>query len=155
LDCLKILLNEGADVSAKDESEWTPLHDAAFYGHAMCVREIIAGGRRRREWRGVNAQNDDGDTPLHCASIVGHADCVMELMANGADCVLRNGSGLSAVEVAVQHGHAECVYAMVTCQRGRVKEEGKGEEVNVALLELIRISMSGREGPTLGSSKET
>jgi len=51
----------GADVNAKDESESTPLHSAALFGHKEIAELLIAKGAN------VNAKNDGGETPLDWA----------------------------------------------------------------------------------------
>ena len=51
----------GADVNAKDESESTPLHSAALFGHKEIAELLIAKGAN------VNAKNDGGRTPLDYA----------------------------------------------------------------------------------------
>ena len=51
----------GADVNAKDESESTPLHSAAYWGHNEIAELLIAKGAD------VNAKDDYGKTPLDWA----------------------------------------------------------------------------------------
>ncbi|KAH0619086.1 hypothetical protein JD844_018734, partial [Phrynosoma platyrhinos] len=40
-DIVKLLLNHGADVNAKDNELWTPLHAAATCGHINLVKILI------------------------------------------------------------------------------------------------------------------
>ena len=58
----------GADVNAKDESESTPLHSAAYWGHKEIAELLIAKGAD------VNAKDDYGKTPLDWAEKVNEAD---------------------------------------------------------------------------------
>ena len=51
----------GADVNAKDESESTPLHSAAYWGHKEIAELLIAKGAN------VNTKNDSGETPIDWA----------------------------------------------------------------------------------------
>ena len=59
---IKQHLAAGADVNAKTESGWTPLHEATDWRHEEIVELLIAAGAD------VNAENVDGYTPL------GHAE---------------------------------------------------------------------------------
>ena len=57
----------------------TPLHDAAFKGHAAVVSALLAAGAD------PNARNSNGFTPLRVAATLGHAAIVSALRAAGAD----------------------------------------------------------------------
>lgn len=61
---LKLLHSLGANPEAKDSLGRTPLHNAAIYGKAPCMRELIAVLH-------VNSQTLDyqGHTPLHAAAL--------------------------------------------------------------------------------------
>lgn len=65
----------------------TPLHDAAYYGHASVVELLISYGAK------VNAQADNGCTPLHNA--VDHENKWMTelLIKNGANLLIENAWG--------------------------------------------------------------
>ena len=52
-------LAAGADVNAKANDGWTPLHWAAWESHKEIAELLIANGAD------VNAKNDVGDTPLN------------------------------------------------------------------------------------------
>jgi ankyrin repeat protein len=79
------LVGAGADVSAKGESNVTPLHLAAFYGHAQIAEELLKAGAD------VNAGGyRHNDTPLHVAALHGHANVVKMLLAHGADANAEN-----------------------------------------------------------------
>ena len=58
------LIHYGVDVTAQDETLFTPLHLAAFSGSAETVRLLIAHGAN------VTAQDISNKTPLHLASLV-------------------------------------------------------------------------------------
>lgn len=44
VDTVKVLLDAGADVNAKDLTGWTPLHAAAFNGNLQIVRLLLEKG---------------------------------------------------------------------------------------------------------------
>jgi ankyrin repeat protein len=56
------LLENGADVNAKRDDLWTPLHLAFHVGNLKAARILL---EHRAD---VNARNDDGQTPLHLLS---------------------------------------------------------------------------------------
>ena len=61
LEAVKQHLAAGADVNAKNDYGWAPLHDAAMLGHKEVVELLIAKGAE------VNATADTGATPLGLA----------------------------------------------------------------------------------------
>ena len=63
-DIVRQLIHYGADVTAQDETLFTPLHLAAFSGSAETARLLIAHSAD------VTAQDISNKTPLHLASSV-------------------------------------------------------------------------------------
>ncbi len=61
IQVVKHNIANGADVNAKDESESTPLHSAALFGHKEIAELLIAKGAD------VNAKIVAGTTPLDVA----------------------------------------------------------------------------------------
>ena len=59
-----VLLEHGADVTARDNTHSTPLHRALSLGSPDIVRLLIEHGAD------VNAPNRDHKMPLHLASVV-------------------------------------------------------------------------------------
>lgn len=55
---VKLLIEGGADLEAKDESSRTPLHHAAMYGHEAVVKLLLERGAK------VDAEEYDGWMPL-------------------------------------------------------------------------------------------
>ncbi len=80
---VRVLLDAGAPVEARDGSGNTPLHWATGYGCVPCVARLLAHGAN------VNATRNDGGTPLHRA----HATTVPALLAAGANVQARDRSG--------------------------------------------------------------
>ena len=74
----KILLQNGADVNANDNYQWTPLHLAAYYGDSKIAKLLLENGAL------VNAKNIDGKTPIHLAANKGHSEVVEILLKYGA-----------------------------------------------------------------------
>jgi len=62
LDAVQFLLERGADVNARREDLWTPLHLAVDIGEVKMARVLI------EHHADVNSQSDEGLTPLHLLS---------------------------------------------------------------------------------------
>ena len=73
------LLDCGADVNARDDEDWTPLHLAAENGRLDFVQMLLEHSAA------INAPADGGETPLHWASKKGQVDVVRLLLEHGAD----------------------------------------------------------------------
>ena len=70
IEAVKQHLTAGADVNAKTESGWTPLHEAARSGRKEIAELLIDKGAD------VNAQGQYMGTPLHYAAGEGHMEIV-------------------------------------------------------------------------------
>jgi len=77
IDCLRLLIENGADVNIPNKYNYTPTHIAAEKGHVDCLRLLIENGAD------VNKANQFGYTPTFIAANKGHADCTSLLKAAG------------------------------------------------------------------------
>jgi len=103
-DVAEFLLNNKADVNAKDWEGQTPLHDAAKNGHKDVV-ELLASKAE------IDAKDNSGFTPLHMAAIYGHKDVVKLMIANGAEYNIGDAAVLGDLEQvkALLNGHPDLV----------------------------------------------
>ena len=98
-EVVSFLIEKGADVNAKRDDGWTPLHSAAYKRREDTARVLIAAGAN------VNAKTKWGTTPLHAAVSRGYKgpnneDVVRLLLEKGAEVNARDNSGNTALDVA-------------------------------------------------------
>ena len=106
IDCVKTLVEEGADVNRGDDRHETVLMRAARSGHVNVVDALLKAGAD------VNRADTDGNTALIHASVKGQVDCVKSLIKAGAD-VNTVSRYQTALIVAAEGGHFACVEALI------------------------------------------
>ncbi|KAJ6780463.1 hypothetical protein PWT90_01829 [Aphanocladium album] len=134
-----LLLENGADIEAKDRYSRTALCWAAGNGHADVVRLLLEKGAD------IAAKNRYSRTALCWAAGKGHAAVVRLLLENGADIEAKNRYSRTALCWAAGKGHAAVVWLLL--EKGADIEAkdrysrtalwwaaGKGHEVVVRLL---------------------
>ena len=72
------LINNGANLMAKDKDGNTPLHFASMMGNDLIVHKLISKGVN------VNATDNQGVTPIFLANYCGHSNIVNILRNAGA-----------------------------------------------------------------------
>jgi ankyrin repeat protein len=103
---IKLLLEKGADIEARDEQGKTPLIRAATYGQAGIARLLLDKGAR------IEARDPDGATALISAACGGCVsidmgdtfDCVQLLIDQGANVGAKTKGGGTALMVAASFG---------------------------------------------------
>uniref|UniRef100_A0ACD5ZSN3 Uncharacterized protein n=1 Tax=Avena sativa TaxID=4498 RepID=A0ACD5ZSN3_AVESA len=112
-----LLLENGADVNARNIYGQTALMQACRSGHWEVVQTLLAF--RCNVWK---ADGLSGRTALHAAAAGGHVRCVRLLLADaggGASgdrvrYVNRAASGgVTALHLAALHGHVDCVHLLI------------------------------------------
>ncbi|WP_353282647.1 ankyrin repeat domain-containing protein [Wolbachia endosymbiont (group A) of Pogonocherus hispidulus] len=97
LDVVEYLISKGADFSAKDKLNSTPLHSAAAEaGKLDIVKYLVNRGAD------VNAQSKYCSTPLHYAAESGELDKVKCLIDKGADINAKDGYGWIPLHCAAE-----------------------------------------------------
>ena len=102
-----------ADITLKAEMNENVLHIAASYGSETIMKMLL--DKLKSDARNgllsssssascvtdvINARTYDGDTPLMHAAFHNHRGCVRTLLVHGADMMIRNGKGQTAMEIA-------------------------------------------------------
>ncbi|XP_068185586.1 ankyrin repeat and SOCS box protein 9-like isoform X2 [Antennarius striatus] len=85
------------------ESDWSPIHDAAFNGRLLALQRLIAQGAC------VNLNTLDKVSPLHGACIQGHVACAKLLVEKGANVNSSTVGGETPLSEACARGHVACM----------------------------------------------
>ncbi len=115
IEAVKQHLAAGANVNAKDDDGWTPLHGAAYEDQKEIAELLIAKGAD------VNAKDDGSWTSLHSAAWHGHKEIVELLITNGADVNVTSELG-TPLDRAVFHNHPETA-ELLRKHGGKTKKE--------------------------------
>ncbi|GLD97358.1 hypothetical protein PINS_up006042 [Pythium insidiosum] len=106
-DVVQLLIDEGADLNARDDMGETPLHQALTKGYVDIVLALIRAG--------VNVKDSSkwGWIPLHTAALKGHVSVVSALIDAGADVAVRAHGGSTALHEACSYGHDDIVELLI------------------------------------------
>lgn len=105
MDLVKLCIERGIDIEARDAYDRRPLHYAAMHGNARLCQYLMERG-------GSGLSTDmDGYTPLIQAVISGHVECVKIFAAKSADSLTlgptSQSNDLIPLTLACQYGHEE------------------------------------------------
>nr|QQY02505.1 transient receptor potential cation channel 3 [Cryptocotyle lingua] len=104
LDIVKLLLENGANVSSKNEKERTAFHNAAKYGRLNIARHLLEHAPSL-----VSERDEDGSSAIHLAAASGHVDLLELLLDAGAAVDCRNCMQWTPLDCAAASGHRACV----------------------------------------------
>jgi ankyrin repeat protein/L-ascorbate metabolism protein UlaG (beta-lactamase superfamily) len=96
LPIIRLLLESGADLEAKNSSGQTPLLYSCYAGFQGAVGLLLDKGAS------FQYRDRNGRSPLHYAAREGKAAVVEVLLNKGADPTLKDGQGLTPLEYAAQ-----------------------------------------------------
>jgi ankyrin repeat protein len=97
---VQLLIQRGADVNRPG---WTPLHYAATTGHVAIIRMLL------EHHAYIDAESPNGTTPLMMAAHYGTPEATKLLLEEGADPLIKNSQGFTALDFAVNGPHKESV----------------------------------------------
>ena len=97
-DISKKLIAKGADVN---KPGWAPLHYAATHGHLDVISLLLDN------YAYIDAASPNGTTPLMMAAFYGTPSAVKLLLESGADPLLKNTQGLTAIDFAQRNSRQE------------------------------------------------
>lgn len=110
LPLCQLLIKKGSDVN---KPGWAPLHYAATNGHLDVIKLLL------EENAYIDAASPNGTTPLMMASHYGSESAVKLLLEAGADPLLKNTQGLSALDFAHRGNRTESANIISAFVRGR------------------------------------
>nr|XP_056699962.1 ankyrin repeat domain-containing protein 24 [Euleptes europaea] len=140
VDCLEVMLANGADAMTTDSSGYTALHLSAKHGHPQCVSKLLqascpvdvadSNGRTALHHAALsgciscleilcdfkaslNTKDQDGATPLMLAAKMSHSELCHYLLHRGAAVNTRDQRGRTALMVACENGSVETVEVLV------------------------------------------
>ena len=104
----KTLIENGADINAKDKWDQTPLHSAVYSGFSKMVELLI-----NNKDTIVDAVDEWGQTPLHYASEKGYLEIIKKLISKKADVNTIDNYGNTPLHYASEKGYLEIVKLLV------------------------------------------
>ncbi len=109
-DICEQLIRRGADVN---KPGWTPLHYAATHGH-LAIMTLLLDHHAY-----IDAASPNASTPLMMAAHYGTPSAVKLLLEAGADPLLKNDLGLSALDFAQRAERPDSAAIIAAFVRGR------------------------------------
>jgi ankyrin repeat protein len=110
LDMVAALIKKDADVN---KTGWTPLHYAASKGHLAIMNLLLENHAY------IDAESPNGTTPLMMAAQYGTGPAVQLLLDAGADPLLKNQQGLTAIDFARRASRTEAIDFIAAAVRKR------------------------------------
>lgn len=104
---VQALIEQGADINARNQFGDTPLHVAPQYGNTQIVDALI------KEGADINAKNQNGITPLHRAVIYEQPTIAKLLIDQKADVDAQNEFGDTPLHIAVNRGLINLIKILV------------------------------------------
>jgi ankyrin repeat protein len=114
---VEYLIQQGANVNAKEEFGDSPLVFAASWSHVHIVHALLMAGAD------VNTMDAEQDTPLTIAAAEGHTQVCSILLKHQARIDIVNETGWTPLEAAVENGHPETVALLL--DEGNADPTGK------------------------------
>jgi ankyrin repeat protein len=127
---VKLLLNKGANIEAKDKLGNTALMMAAFCGKADVVKLLLDKGAN------IEATDKYGNTALISAAALGKADVVELLLDKGANIEAKDNYGYTALIQAITRAPANADMVKLLLDKG-ANIEAKNEFGHTALIQAV------------------
>ncbi|XP_046389103.1 serine/threonine-protein phosphatase 6 regulatory ankyrin repeat subunit B-like [Ischnura elegans] len=102
-----LLLRNGTDVNVQSNSDYLPIHFAAYYGDVEVLETLLEYGAD------ANSRGASGVTPLHLAAIKGHLKVIETLLKFGAFVDSTDLFGRTALHIASENGQGSIISALL------------------------------------------
>ncbi|KAM9357921.1 uncharacterized protein ankrd24 [Symphorus nematophorus] len=107
LDCLEVIISQGADLNVTDGAGFHGLHLAAKNGQSECLKRLL------QERLAVDCTDSIGRTPLHHAAVSGCLSCTETLWDFKANLDIQDGDGATPLILSAQMSRVElCVFLL-------------------------------------------
>lgn len=107
-ECLKVLIDHGADINDVDNTSDRVLHYAVSHNAVNCLKVLIKAGAN------LNVINRSGNTPLHYAAEKDNVECLKILLENGGNVNAKNISGFTPLLTAAAGWYREkCIIKLL------------------------------------------
>jgi ankyrin repeat protein len=117
------LRQNGTSLATYSQDGWTPLHLAAFFGHAGVVAELL----RRGAQVDASSRNTLANQPLHAAAAGGSVEVCRMLVDAGADVNARQHGAYSPLHEAAHSGNQPLVELLLDNGADRSARTASGE----------------------------
>ena len=107
LEVASLLLENGADPSARDDVGWAPLYWLSYSGHVMVQSSLEIARLLMNFGANVNVTDDNDRTPLHAAARNGNRDIAELLLESGASVDAQNEDEWIPLHMACISGKLE------------------------------------------------
>ena len=125
INCLRLLLEAGADIDNADFYGRTPLHLSAQCGHLDCLQLLLEAGAE------TDKADPNGNAALHWAAWSGRLDCLRLLLEAGADKDKGDTIGDTPLHVAADFGHKAARVGRNDCLQLLLETGADKEKVNM------------------------
>lgn len=105
--------------AAVNKTGWTPLHYAASSGQLTIIKVLLD------KYAFIDAQSPNGTTPLMMAAMYGSSESVKLLLEEGADPLMKNELGMTAVDFAVKGKRPDAEQTISAAVRAKSPNAGK------------------------------
>jgi uncharacterized protein len=124
----RLLDQAGSDVNAYSMDGWTPLHLAAFFGHAKVAEMLLARGADVA----ARSHNATANTPLHAALSGNHTLVAGLLVGHGSEVNASDAAGWRPLHLAAANNNLDAMSALIA-QGGDVAALNTGSRTPLSL----------------------
>nr|XP_054771200.1 putative ankyrin repeat protein RF_0381 [Lytechinus pictus] len=173
-ECVRVLLDDNADIETTDNEGWTVLHYAAISGnvavvnHVLDQKDLLCSRRSRRghspldvalrsgkadaarsllhrDASVIHQSDSEGFTPLHLATESGLTSIVEELISLGADLNQASNDGQTPLHTAIRLCNCKTRQVEMTTDLDQIQERGDTLPPSEALIQFL-ISQGSKNG---------